>query len=211
MGHIQDLWITASGQPSSRHGHGKRWRARWTGTDGMEHSKNFTRRVDADQYLIMREKAKVRTELLAADGDGIDPAGYYVYLLWEVQGDTVPVYVGSSGNILNRLGSHLGDNAKRAQVGWVTLIRCTSQQAMLRRETGLIRKYRPAWNRHIPGGAAERIAQAPAPECSVCGAHMPGASIRRRYCSPACQVRAHYRRALEARRGADGGQGRAAS
>jgi hypothetical protein len=53
----------------------------------------------------MKEKLRIRTELLASDGDGIDPCGWYVYLLWVVRDDDKPVYVGSSGNILARLGA----------------------------------------------------------------------------------------------------------
>ena len=149
MSHIGDMWFTA-GQPTARYGRGKRWKARWTGPEGQERAKCFDRRVDAQQFLAMKEKLRVRAELLTADGDGIDPAGYYVYLLWGVQGDDVPVYVGRSANILHRLGNHLGDAGKRAGVGWITLIRCTSEMAMVRREGELIRKYRPAWNKHIP-------------------------------------------------------------
>jgi hypothetical protein len=133
------------GDPSA-----KRWLAVWLGADRSERTKSFARRTDAEQYLVMQEKLRIRAEPLTTDGDGIDPAGYYVYLLWEVQGDAVPVYVGRSGNILHRLGAHLGDNGKRARVGWVTLVRCTSEAAMIRRERELIRKYRPEWNKHIP-------------------------------------------------------------
>jgi hypothetical protein len=63
----------------------------------------------------MKEKLPVRAELLAADGDGMDPSGFCIYLLWEVQGDATPVYVGSSGNILARLGDHLDYKGKRAR------------------------------------------------------------------------------------------------
>jgi GIY-YIG catalytic domain len=150
MSHIRDLWFT-DGQPTSRHNHGFRWKACWIDADKKEHCKSFARKIDAEQYLAVKEQARIRAELLlAADGDGIDPAGYYVYLLWAVPEDAKPLYVGSSGNILSRLGSHLGSTAKRSRVGWVTLIRCTSEKAMLRREGELIRKYRPEWNKEIP-------------------------------------------------------------
>jgi hypothetical protein len=149
MAHITDRWFTG-GQPTGRHGRGKRWKAGWTDPGGAQRYKSFARRVDAEQFLAMKEKLRVRAELLAADGDGIDPAGFYVYLLWAVQGDDAPVYVGRSGNILARLGTHLGDAGKRPGIGWVTLIRCTSELAMVRREAELIRKYRPSWNRHVP-------------------------------------------------------------
>ncbi len=149
MSHIRDLWFTR-GEPTVRNGHGKRWKAAWTDAEGRERARCFDRKTDAQQFLAMKEKLRVRAELLASDGDGIDPAGFYVYLLWAAGADDVPVYVGRSGNILARLGTHLGNPEKRAGVGWITLIRCTSEAAMVRREGELIRKYRPAWNRHIP-------------------------------------------------------------
>ena len=85
----------------------------------------------------------------------VDPTGHYVYLLWAVQGDDRPLYVGSSANLLSRLGAHLRNGAKREHIGWVTFYRCPSEQVMLRREGELIRKYRPPWNRRIPPEQAE--------------------------------------------------------
>ncbi|HUZ52658.1 MAG TPA: GIY-YIG nuclease family protein [Streptosporangiaceae bacterium] len=156
MARVRDLWLDSTGQMTLRHpdrgGNARscRWLAIWLGADGRECTKVFRRRTDAEQLLTMKNKLRIRSELLASDGDGIDPAGFYVYLLWQVQDDTTPVYVGQSGNILARLGTHLGNTEKRAGIGWVTLIRCTSERAMMRREADLIRKYRPAWNKHIP-------------------------------------------------------------
>jgi GIY-YIG catalytic domain len=145
MSYIRDLW-----KDPARNGRGKRWRATWKDPDGIERAKCFDRKIDAQQFLAMKEKLRVRAELLTTDGDGVDPAGFYVYLLWGTQADDVPMYVGRSGNILLRLGQHLGNTEKRAGVGWITLIRCTSEMAMVRREAELIRKYRPAWNKQIP-------------------------------------------------------------
>ena len=75
MSHIRDTWVTRDGRQTARFGHGKRWRARWTGPDGIERGKSFARKIDAEQFLAMKEKSRVRAELLAADGDGIDPSG----------------------------------------------------------------------------------------------------------------------------------------
>lgn len=156
MAHVKDLWITRDGHKTARHPdnggskQAKRWQATWDAPDGAERARCFARRTDAEQFLAMKEKLRVRAELLSSDGDGIDPAGFYVYLLWAAQADDEPVYVGKSANILARLGDHLGDAGKRAGIGWVTLIRCTSEAAMVRREAELIRKYLPAWNKRIP-------------------------------------------------------------
>lgn len=156
MARIKDLWMNADGTKTRRHPdnggnpNAKRWQAEWKASDGSRPTRTFRKKTDAEQFIAMKEKLRVRIELLASDGDGIDPGGYYVYLLWEVRDDEIPVYVGSSGNILARLGDHLGDSAKRSRVGWVTLVRCTSERAMLRREAELIRRYRPEWNKRIP-------------------------------------------------------------
>lgn len=169
MSDVQDLWLSAGpdgrDRPTKRHGRGVRWKARYIAPDGSEGSKCFARKTDAEQFLAIKEKARIRAELLASDGDGIDPNGFYVYLLWELEGDEAPVYVGASGNILSRLGTHLGGAAKRSRIGRITLIRCTSQKAMLRPEDELIRKYRPTWNKDIPlaEGGRERNGQAAAP------------------------------------------------
>lgn len=165
--YVRDLWLTKDGRKTARHPDcggnrsARRWLAVWADRAGDEHTKTFAKRWDADQFLAVKEKARVRNEILAADGDGIDPVGWYVYLLWEVADDAVPLYVGCSGNILARLGAHLGNSDRRYRVGWVTLIRCTSQKAMLAREGALIRKYRPEWNKHVPREEDGSAAAAP--------------------------------------------------
>ena len=157
MAYIEDRWFCTVTRPdgtrgreqSVRHGTGRRWRVRYRNPDNRERAKSFDRKVDAETFHALKERARIRADLLTADSDGIDPGGYYVYLLWEVQDDGKPVYVGSSGNILGRLGAHLSDTGKRPQIGWITLIRCTSERAMLDRENVLIRRYRPPWNKKI--------------------------------------------------------------
>jgi hypothetical protein len=44
-----------------------RWRARYRGPDGREHSQTFDRRVDADNWLAGQVSKKAR-------GDWVDPA-----------------------------------------------------------------------------------------------------------------------------------------
>jgi integrase len=41
MAHVEDRWIDATGEKTARHGKGMRYRARYTGPDGEEHSKSF--------------------------------------------------------------------------------------------------------------------------------------------------------------------------
>jgi GIY-YIG catalytic domain len=158
MAHIRDRWFRTVTRPdgthgreqSAQHGRGRRWQVRYLDADYRERSKSFDRKVDAETFHALKQRARIRADLLTADSDGIDPGGYYVYLLWEVRDDDKPVYVGSSGNILGRLGAHLADSRKRPQIGWITLIRCTSERAMLDRENVLIRRYRPGGTRRSP-------------------------------------------------------------
>jgi GIY-YIG catalytic domain/Arm DNA-binding domain len=141
-------------------GHGA-WYGRYDaqpGADGRRRQKRigaFRTRTEAEEALADAVASASRGKARVVSGAGIDPAGYYVYLLWAVQDDDQPLYVGSSGNILARLGDHLGDSGKRGHVGWVTFHRCASEQAMLRREGELIRRYRPPWNRRIPPEPAD--------------------------------------------------------
>jgi integrase len=58
MAFVQDTWFTTGAdgrlQPTSRHGHGKRYKARWTDLDGRERSKSFPdrRKGDAERFLV---------------------------------------------------------------------------------------------------------------------------------------------------------------
>jgi hypothetical protein len=125
------------------------------------HSLKGTVELWADAQEQSRARAKLRAEFMASDGDGLDPCGHYVYMLWRYQGAAKPLYVGSSANILRRLGEHLGDSAKRPEVGWVTFIWCASETAMLNREGVLIRELRPPWSRHIPAETLDNTPQTP--------------------------------------------------
>jgi integrase len=55
MGHIQDLWYSPGSDgadcPTARHGHGKRWKARYLDPDGSERSRAFARKGDAEKFL----------------------------------------------------------------------------------------------------------------------------------------------------------------
>lgn len=114
MASIEDHWFRSrpslGGKRARKpcHGTGKRRKVYYTDPDGRQRSQSFDRRVDAERFVTMREKLRIRAEMLASDGDGIDLDGWYVYLLWEIRDDK-PVNVGSFGNILARLGAHLGD------------------------------------------------------------------------------------------------------
>jgi integrase len=55
MAHVQDLWyslgLDGEDRPTARHGHGKRWKARYLDPDGKERSKSFARKADAERFL----------------------------------------------------------------------------------------------------------------------------------------------------------------
>jgi hypothetical protein len=102
----------------------------------------------------MIEKYVERVEAVISDraADGhlsvvpvgeIPTRGFCVYVLWA---DTTPLYVGSSQNVLARVGSHLGEAAKRRAVTRVTITRYETRGAMLDAERALIERYNPPLN-----------------------------------------------------------------
>ena len=82
----------------------------------------------------------------AALKDGIDPLGYYVYLLWPHKGAEKPVYVGRSINLFARIGQHMADPEKRYRATWVTVMEAASEQDMIDTELKLIARYQPELN-----------------------------------------------------------------
>jgi integrase len=48
---VEDRWTNRKGEPTARHGAGKRWLARWVDPDGNERSKVFDRKVDAQKHI----------------------------------------------------------------------------------------------------------------------------------------------------------------
>jgi integrase len=71
-GHIQDLWYSpgprgGKDQPTARHGHGLRWKARYTDPDNRERSKSFARKADAERFLTEVEHSKIAGSYLDPD------------------------------------------------------------------------------------------------------------------------------------------------
>jgi hypothetical protein len=100
------------------------------------------------QALELKRQQSLRLALrgsAAKLGDGFNPNGYFVYVLWGDEADQ-PLYVGQSINVLARLGAHMNEPLKRAAVQSVALIRCKSQKHMTATEIELIRTLRPEWN-----------------------------------------------------------------
>lgn len=62
MAHIEDRWekvIDGQRVRTSRHGNGSRWRARYLDPRGMERSRCFARRIDAERFLASIETHKL--------------------------------------------------------------------------------------------------------------------------------------------------------
>jgi hypothetical protein len=74
----------------------------------------------------------------------ICPVGFYVYCLWNADGDVI--YVGQSTNIFSRLGQHAKNPQKAAEITRVTLTRCPDQKSMDRIERALIVRMQPKLN-----------------------------------------------------------------
>lgn len=72
--------------------------------------------------------------------------GFFVYVLWGGHDGQDVLYVGSSRNILNRLGSHLGSAEKRPLVTRVTVKEYPAEREMLEAEWMLIQHYSPPFN-----------------------------------------------------------------
>jgi integrase len=54
-------------QPTARHGHGLRWKARYIDPDGKERSKSFARKADAERFLTEIEHSKIAGSYLDPD------------------------------------------------------------------------------------------------------------------------------------------------
>lgn len=63
---VEDRWHKGDGTPSVRYGKGRRWLARYVDDRGAEHTKSFTRKVDAGQWLDGQTAAVV-------SGTHVDP------------------------------------------------------------------------------------------------------------------------------------------
>lgn len=66
MGHVQDRW-----RDPARKGRGKRWQARVRGDDGLEHSRAFDRKVDAQRWVADMEVSKARGAFLDVRGGSV--------------------------------------------------------------------------------------------------------------------------------------------
>jgi integrase len=59
MAYIEDRWFDREGRKTERHGHGKRWRARYRAPDSTELSESFARRTEAQAFLTTMEADKI--------------------------------------------------------------------------------------------------------------------------------------------------------
>jgi len=61
---VEDRWYRADGSPSSAHGRGSRWRARWVDVDGRECSRAFGTKAEAQQHVDSVSAALVRGDYI---------------------------------------------------------------------------------------------------------------------------------------------------
>jgi predicted GIY-YIG superfamily endonuclease len=80
--------------------------------------------------------------------------GWYVYKLRNAEGEVI--YVGRSGNICARLGSHVRDTRWGADVDAVDVERVADELAAHDRESALIEEFQPKHNQHGRNGHAVR-------------------------------------------------------
>lgn len=80
MGHVQDLWYSpgpdGEDRPTARHGHGARWKARYLDPDGRERSKAFTRKAEAESFLVQAAADVLRGTYLDPDAGKISLRKY---------------------------------------------------------------------------------------------------------------------------------------
>lgn len=112
---------------------------------------------------------------------GIDPRGFYVYLLWGEDPER-PIYVGQSTNLLSRLGQHMTDAAKRDMTRRVTVVRCEDRAEMDRTEDRLIQCYQPVLNiRGVIDVAPEAVRRgwraAPQPNAGQASPSLPAGAV----------------------------------
>jgi integrase len=100
---VEDRWTrklrqpdgTTKTIPSSNHGKGSRWRARYVDDNGREHARGFTRKVDAQEWLNTEVTAKFATGSYVAPAAGRVTIAT-VYEAWSAsQGHVSPKTVAS--------------------------------------------------------------------------------------------------------------------
>jgi len=129
MGHVQDLWMSPGedgrDRPTDRHGHGKRWKARYLDTEGAERSKAFARKQDAEKFLTEVEADIMRGTYLDPDAGRVTLRKYATEWMATRSfdaGTRQVIQTRVNGHIIPALGAYqLGHLAKRPSVvsGWV--------------------------------------------------------------------------------------------
>ncbi|MGH2690315.1 MAG: hypothetical protein ACRDKW_16135 [Actinomycetota bacterium] len=144
--------------------HGGSWRVRWQDADtGKRLSRSFKTKAAAqrfeaqmvglrDEYRAKLPEPLRRRVLRAQLGDraevevdDLNPHGFYVYVLWPASDDR-PLYIGSSTNVLARVGTHVVNPERRPRITRITLIKCFSAADMSDTEGRLIQFYEPELN-----------------------------------------------------------------
>lgn len=76
MAHVEDRWYDRDGQPTDRHGRGKRYRVRWRDPSGRPRAHSEHRRVDADRFAATVTTDMLRGAYVAPDAGRVTLADY---------------------------------------------------------------------------------------------------------------------------------------
>lgn len=108
--------------------------------------------LEAHTVELFEADAKARAELLTISAAmSLPTRGWYVYALYDEEVDSVPFYIGMTGGLLARLGTHATAEDKRHRIARVALTQCPSKAEALRLEQEMIRTWRPELNiQHMP-------------------------------------------------------------
>jgi integrase len=106
MGHTQDLWYSpgpdGQDRPTPRHGHGRRWKARYADPDGRERSKAFARKADAEKFLATTEADLLRGTYLDPDAGKVTLRRYATDWL-----AARPVEITTRATMAGRVDNHI--------------------------------------------------------------------------------------------------------
>lgn len=80
---VEDRWNSAKGDPTSRHGTGLRWLARYVDDDGRERSKSFRTKAEANAWLDTTVSALVTGSYIDPDRGKVTFSSYFK--VWSAQ------------------------------------------------------------------------------------------------------------------------------
>ena len=113
---VEDLWTKSirdddgntKALPSARHGRGMRWRARYVDERGREHTKAFTRKVDAQKWLDSADGGRCRRHSRSPTRRATDRAAVVRHVDQGLQGQPANPLCGRRKSISARIVAEFG-------------------------------------------------------------------------------------------------------